>query len=61
MHHVFRGNYVLQLTEDFQAMSCLWDVASMDYKNRNKRRDAMHELAIKYGVSDPEMEKKFII
>jgi hypothetical protein len=27
-----------QLIEDFQAMSCLWDVASMDYKNRNKRR-----------------------
>jgi hypothetical protein len=27
----------------------------MDYKN--KRQDAMHELAIKYGVSDPEMKK----
>jgi hypothetical protein len=39
-------------------MLCLWDVASMDYKNRNKRRDAMQELAIKYGVSDPEMKKK---
>ena len=39
-------------------MSCLWDVASLDYKNRNTRRDAIHELAIKYGVSDPEMGKK---
>jgi hypothetical protein len=48
----------LQLIEDFEVMSCLWDVASMDYKNINKRRDAMHELAIKYGVSDLEMGKK---
>jgi hypothetical protein len=55
---MFSVETTLQLIEDFQAMSCLWDVASMDYKNRNKRRDAMHELAIKYGVSDPEMEKK---
>jgi len=51
----------LKLIEDFQARSCLWDVASLDYKNRNKRRDAMQELAIKYGVSDSEMEKKIVI
>jgi hypothetical protein len=54
---MFYVETTLQLIEDFQAMSCLWDVASMDYKNGNKRRNAMHELAIQDGVSDPEMEK----
>jgi hypothetical protein len=55
---MFSVETTLQLIEDLQAMSCLWDVASMDYKNRNKRRDAMQEPAIRYGVSDSEMEKK---
>jgi hypothetical protein len=55
---MFSVETTLKLIDDFQARSCLWDVASLDYKNRNKRRDAMHELALKYGVSDPEMEKK---
>jgi hypothetical protein len=50
----------LKLIGNFQASSCLWDVASLDYKNRNKRRDAMHELTIKYGISDSEMEKIII-
>jgi hypothetical protein len=58
---MFSVETTLKLIEDFQARSCLWDVASLDYKNRNKRRDAMHELAIKYGISDPEMGKKFTI
>jgi hypothetical protein len=55
---MFSVETTLQLIEDFEIMSCLWDVASMDYKNRNKRRDAMHKLAIKYSVSDPEMGEK---
>jgi hypothetical protein len=55
---MFSVETTLQLIEDFEAVFCLWDVASMDYKNRNKRRDAMHEVAIKHGASDPEMEKK---
>ena len=55
---MFSVETTLKLIEDFQARLCLWDVASLDYKNRNKRQDAMHELAIKYGVSDLEMGKK---
>jgi len=54
---MFSVETTLKLIEDFQARSCFWDVASLDYKNRNKRQDAMCELAIKYGVSEPKMEK----
>ena len=54
---MFSVETMLKLIEDFQARLCLWDVASLDYKNRNKRQDAMHKLAIKYGISDPETEK----
>jgi translation initiation factor 2B subunit (eIF-2B alpha/beta/delta family) len=54
---MFTVETTLKLIEDFQARSCLWDVASLDLTNRNKRRAAMHKLAIKYGISDPEMEK----
>jgi hypothetical protein len=58
---MFSVETTLKLIEDFQARSCLWDVASLDYKNRNKRRDAMHELAIKYGYQIRRWGKKFII
>jgi len=58
---MFSMETTLKLIDDFQARSCLWDVASLDYKNRTKTCDAMHELAIKYRVSDPETGKKIII
>jgi len=49
----------LKIVEDFQALSCLWDVTSEEYKNRNKRSDAMmKDLAKKYQMPHHETEKK---
>jgi len=37
----------LKIIEDFQALSCLWNATSEEYKKRNKRRDAVEHLAKK--------------
>lgn len=48
---------IINLIDDLQVPSCLWDVTSPDYKNRIKKRDAIQELSIKYGLSVSDMEK----
>jgi hypothetical protein len=49
---------VLTLIEDLQSNACLWDVPCADYKNRNKKGDAIDFLATKYEISSTEAEKK---
>lgn len=48
----------LKLIGDIYATPCLWDVSIRDYRNRDKRRAALEELAHKYKVSASELEKK---
>lgn len=48
----------LKIIEDFHTLPCLWDAKSTQYKNRDKRREAMESLAKKYTMSIHEMEKK---
>ena len=41
----------MKIIEDFQALPNLWDVSFGDYKNRNKRNDAMEHLALNTELS----------
>lgn len=48
----------LKFIEEFQSQACLWDVTATDYKNKNKKKDAVESLSKKYDVSSSEVEKK---
>lgn len=48
----------IQLIEDLQMRRCLWDVSASEYKDREKKAEAVAELAQKYNVTTSEMDKK---
>lgn len=48
----------LKLIEDLQINDCLWDVTSVNYRNRDKRAKTICELAQKYDVASSEIDKK---
>lgn len=48
----------IRLIEEFHARPALWDVTCSEYKNRNKKRDALQELANHFQTSIEELEKK---
>ena len=48
----------LELIELFHSSPVLWDVTSVDYKNKMKKVDAVTEIAAKFSVSVSDTEKK---
>ena len=49
---------VLSFIEDYHAFSCLWDVTSAEYKNRDKKKLALQSLATKHEATVADIEKK---
>ncbi len=47
---------LLRIIEDLYALLCFWDVKSLEYKNRDKRRDTMESLTKKYNIANHDME-----
>ena len=43
------------------SLSCLWDCSLNEYKDLNKRHDAIMELKIPFGVGKVEIERKIKI
>jgi hypothetical protein len=48
----------MKLIEELHSRPVLWDVTAAEYKNRNKKRDALQELAECFKLSLNEIEKK---
>lgn len=48
----------LKLIEEVHCRRELWDVLSMDYRNRNKKADALRDIGEILSVSPEEIEKK---
>ncbi|XP_076397834.1 uncharacterized protein LOC100881882 [Megachile rotundata] len=48
----------LKLIEDLRREPCLWDRKCEEFKNKEKKRDAMNNLAEKNGVTSAELERK---
>lgn len=51
----------LKLIEDLQINNCLWDITHIQYRNRDKRGQALKSLSEKFDVSIVELEKKFTL
>lgn len=49
----------MKLIEELHSRPLLWDVTAAKYKNRNKKGDALQELAECFKVSISEIDKKF--
>uniref|UniRef100_A0A1X7TNN0 MADF domain-containing protein n=1 Tax=Amphimedon queenslandica TaxID=400682 RepID=A0A1X7TNN0_AMPQE len=49
---------ILQLIEFFEANSCLYNVTEGSYHDRDKKRKAMSEIAIAFGIKDDDVTKK---
>lgn len=48
----------IKLIEEFHSRPALWDVSVPEYKNRNKRRDALKEVSELLALDIGEVEKK---
>jgi len=48
----------LKLIELYRDRPVLWDCRLSDYKNRNKRADALLEISVSFGVTKEEVERK---
>uniref|UniRef100_A0A6P7HC60 Uncharacterized protein LOC114348966 n=1 Tax=Diabrotica virgifera virgifera TaxID=50390 RepID=A0A6P7HC60_DIAVI len=46
------------LLEMYHERPVLWNSRLADYKDRNKRRDALLEISVSFGVEKEEIEKK---
>lgn len=49
---------VLQLIEVYREHPLLWDCHLSEYKNRNRRADALNEIALSFGVDKTEIDRK---
>ncbi|XP_046144686.1 uncharacterized protein LOC123988482 [Osmia bicornis bicornis] len=49
---------VLQMIEMYRNRSNLWDCRDKTYKDRNKRHDALTEIAVCFGESKEEIDRK---
>ncbi|KAK4887692.1 hypothetical protein RN001_003963 [Aquatica leii] len=49
---------VLRLIELYREREILWNCKLKEYKNKNKRHDALLEIAVSFGVSKEEVDKK---
>lgn len=48
----------LNLIEMYRERPFLWNSRLTDYKNRNKRHDALLEISVSFGTEKDEIEKK---
>ncbi|XP_045775422.1 uncharacterized protein LOC123874229 [Maniola jurtina] len=49
---------VLLLIEKYQENELLWNPRHMDFKNRNKRNDAVRDIASVFNIASTEIERK---
>lgn len=49
---------VLLLIEKYQENEPLWNPRHMDFKNRNKRNDAIRDIASVFNIASSEIERK---
>ncbi|GFG39776.1 hypothetical protein Cfor_04916 [Coptotermes formosanus] len=49
---------VISLIELYRNRPVLWDCRLKQYKERNKRHDALMEIAVSFGVGEEEIERK---
>ncbi|KAF9424300.1 hypothetical protein HW555_000439 [Spodoptera exigua] len=49
---------VLLLIEKYQENELLWNPRHMDFKNRNKRNDAVRDIASVFNIASSEIERK---
>jgi predicted transcriptional regulator len=49
---------VLELIDAYRDFPVLWDCSLPDYKNRNKRSDALIQIALLLGTEKVEVERK---
>lgn len=49
---------VLLLVDKYQENVLLWNPRHMDFKNRNKRSDAIREIASLFNIASSEIERK---
>ncbi|CAG5052415.1 unnamed protein product [Parnassius apollo] len=49
---------VLLLIEKYQENELLWNPRHMDFKNRNKRNDAIRDVASVFNIASSEIERK---
>lgn len=49
---------VIQLLNMYHQRPILWDCRLRDYKDRNKRHDALVEIAVSFGLVKDEVERK---
>jgi hypothetical protein len=52
---------VLNLIELYRDRPVLWDCRLKEYKDRNKKMDAILEIAVSFGVEKEEIERKIKI
>lgn len=51
-------NKVISFIERYRSCEILWDARHPDYKDRDKRREAMTEIAASFNTDRSEVEKK---
>jgi hypothetical protein len=49
---------VISLIELYRNRPVLWDCRLKEYKDRNKRHDALMEIAVSFGVREEEIDRK---
>jgi hypothetical protein len=49
---------IIPLIELYRNRPVLWDCRLKEYKDHNKRHDALMEIAVSFGVGEEEVERK---
>ncbi|VVC24086.1 MADF domain [Cinara cedri] len=52
------GEQTIYFIETYRDRSLSWDPNNSQYKNKNKRRDGLTEIAISFGMEKFDVEKK---
>lgn len=52
---------IIKFIQDIETYPLLWDTSHNDYKNRNKKHDAIQELAERFNCDSTEVMRKWKI
>lgn len=55
---MWTSEQTMKFIDGLRSNPCLWDLTSLDYKNRNKKNDALATLGKEFGVDSHEVDKK---
>lgn len=55
---IFNNATLLHFIELYRKNECLWNVKAVDYKKSDKRKKAVAEMAIQFGVTEEFVKKK---